>query len=50
MSINNRSIQYLRPDELVQWRNIYRKEVAAELAKEAGEGTSKIVRAQFGRA
>lgn len=44
LSIGGKAISYMRPDELIRWRSIYRKEVARE------KGKDTVVRVQFGRA
>ncbi len=51
LTVNGRSIQYLRPKELLEWRNLYRDEVRREQQEEkiaAGGDSGRIVRLQFG--
>ena len=49
-SINNRSLTKLSPDELVQWRDYYRREVADQKRQEAithGRKTSATILMRF---
>lgn len=50
MQINNRQIQYLKPEELIKWRSFYKSEVAREKAKEKvaqGEDPGKRILTRF---
>lgn len=44
LTVNGKAIQYLKPDELIRWRSVYRREVSKS------SGKSSIVRIQFGSA
>ncbi len=44
LTVNGRSIQYMKPEELTRWRSVYRSEVSRE------KGTNKTIRVEFGRA
>ena len=50
MQINNRQIQYLKPEELIRWRSFYKAEVAREKAAEKiaqGEDPGRRILTRF---
>lgn len=51
MQINNRQIQYLKPEELIKWRSFYQREVARERTAEkvaGGQESGKRILTRFG--
>jgi len=50
ITINNRSIEYLSPKELMEWKQFYEEEVRNEQAKQnvaAGKSSGRTIKAQF---
>jgi hypothetical protein len=44
LTVNGKAIQYMKPEELIRWRSVYRREVSKEI------GNDSTVRIQFGSA